>query len=96
MQALGIELVEVGPGTCVLEVAAEGERLLAWLPATTSVVVAERQARGRVIKPGRTLTVATAEAFCRRAGALTLCAVLLPSLICIPANPEAPRAEIRP
>ena len=138
MRALGIELAEIAPGTCVLEAAAHsgltqqhgffhgaligampdcaggyaayslmpagsdvltteykinfiaaalGERLLAWLPATTSVVVAERQARGRVIKPGRTLTVATAEAFCRRDGALTLCAVLLQSLICIPGRP---------
>ncbi len=56
--------------------AAEGERLIA---------------RGRVIKPGRTLTVAMAEAFCRRDGAQTLCAVLLSSLICVPA-----KAPVRP
>jgi uncharacterized protein (TIGR00369 family) len=46
--------------------AARGERLIA---------------RGRVIKPGRKLTVTTAEAFCRRDGALHLCAVLLQTLI---------------
>ena len=51
--------------------AAEGERLIA---------------RGRVIKPGRTLTVAIAEAFCRRDGSEHLCAVLLQSLIRIPAR----------
>jgi uncharacterized protein (TIGR00369 family) len=50
--------------------AAKGERLIA---------------RGRVIKPGRRLTVATAEAFCLRAGQERLCAVLLESLIQVPA-----------
>ena len=44
--------------------------------------------RGRVIKPGRTLTVAGAEAYCRRDGVETLCAVLLQSLICIPARAD--------
>ena len=58
--------------------AAGGERLIA---------------RGRVIKPGRTLTVATAEAFCRRDGVETLCAVLLQSLIRIPASAAG---DIRP
>jgi len=37
-----------------------------------------------VIKPGRTLTVAMAEAFCRRDGGEHLCAVLLQSLIQVP------------
>ena len=49
--------------------AARGERLIA---------------RGRVIKPGRTLTVAMAEAFCQRDGGEHLCAVLLQSLIQVP------------
>jgi uncharacterized protein (TIGR00369 family) len=49
--------------------AAQGERLIA---------------RGRVIKPGRTLTVAMAEAFSRRDGGEHLCAVLLQSLIQLP------------
>ena len=49
--------------------AAEGERLIA---------------RGRVIRPGRQLTIATAEAFCRRGGAEQLCAVLLQTLIQVP------------
>lgn len=74
------------PGTDVLTTeykvnfvaAALGERLIA---------------RGRVIKPGRTLTVATAEAFCRRDGVDTLCAVLLSSLICIPTGASG---SIRP
>ena len=46
--------------------AAEGERLIA---------------RGRVLKPGRTLTVTMAEALCARDGVETLCAVMLQSLI---------------
>jgi uncharacterized protein (TIGR00369 family) len=54
--------------------AARGERLIA---------------RGRVIKPGRRLTVATAEAFCRRDGAEHLCAVSLQTLIEIPIPAEA-------
>ncbi len=44
--------------------------------------------RGRVIKPRRTLTVAGAEAYCRRDGVETLCAVLLQPLICIPARAD--------
>jgi uncharacterized protein (TIGR00369 family) len=122
MQALGIELAEVGPGACVLEAAADtrltqqqgffhgaligamldcaaGYAAYSLMAAGTDVLTTEYkinfvaaalgdriQARGRVIKPGRTLTVATAEAFCRRDGVLTLCAVLLSSLICIPAK----------
>jgi uncharacterized protein (TIGR00369 family) len=122
MQALGIELVEVGPGTCVLEAAAHsrltqqqgffhgaligamldcagGYAAYSLMPAGTDVLTTEYKvnfvaaaegerliARGRVIKPGRTLTVATAEAFCRRDGVESLCAVLLQSLICIPAR----------
>ena len=50
--------------------AAQGERLIA---------------RGRVIKPGQRITVATAEAFCLRDGREHLCAVLLQSLIQVPA-----------
>jgi uncharacterized protein (TIGR00369 family) len=122
MQALGIELVEVAPGTCVLEAAAHsqltqqqgffhgaligamldcagGYAAYSLMPPGTDVLTTEYKvnfvaaaegerliARGRVVKPGRTLTVATAEAFCRRDGVETLCAVLLQSLICIPAR----------
>jgi uncharacterized protein (TIGR00369 family) len=46
--------------------AAEGEALLA---------------RGRVIRPGRRLTVTQAEAFCLQGGEPRLCAVMLQSLI---------------
>jgi uncharacterized protein (TIGR00369 family) len=49
--------------------AAEGERLIV---------------RGKVVKPGRTLTVATAEASCLRDGEERLCAVMLQSLIRLP------------
>jgi uncharacterized protein (TIGR00369 family) len=52
--------------------AAEGERLVV---------------RGKVVKPGRTLTVTTAEAFCAQGGVEQLCAVMLQSLIRVPAKP---------
>jgi len=55
--------------------AAKGERLIA---------------RGRVIRPGSRLTIATAEGFCRRDGAEHLCAVLLQTLIQVPLAAEAP------
>jgi len=55
--------------------AAKGEKLIA---------------RARVIRPGRQLTVATAEAFCRQGGAEHLCAVLLQTLIQVPLAAEAP------
>ena len=129
MQALGIELAEIAPGTCVLEAAAHssltqqqgffhgaligamldcagGYAAYSLMPPGTDVLTTEYKvnfiaaalgerliARGRVIKPGRTLTVAAGEAFCRRDGALTLCAVLLQSLICIPARASG---DIRP
>jgi acyl-coenzyme A thioesterase PaaI-like protein len=52
--------------------AAKGERLLV---------------RGKVVKPGHTLTVTAAEAFCVRDGDERLCAVMLQSLICVAAKP---------
>jgi len=44
--------------------------------------------RGKVVKSGRTLTVTTAEAFCVQDGAERLCAVMLQSLIRVPAEGE--------
>ena len=43
-------------------------------------------ARGQVVKPGRTITVAEVRAFCVRAGAPTLSALMLQSLIRIEAR----------
>ena len=129
MRALGIELADIGPGTCVLEAAAHssltqqqgffhgaligamldcagGYAAYSLMPPGTDVLTTEYKVnfvaaaegerlitRGRVIKPGRKLTVASAEAFCRRDGEETLCAVLLQSLICIPARAAG---DIRP
>jgi len=129
MRALGIELADIGPGTCVLEAAAHssltqqqgffhgaligamldcagGYAAYSLMPPGTDVLTTEYKvnfvaaaegerliARGRVLKPGRKLTVASAEAFCRRDGEETLCAVLLQSLICIPARAAG---DIRP
>jgi uncharacterized protein (TIGR00369 family) len=42
--------------------------------------------RGKVVRPGRTLTVTMAEAFCVQDGAERLCAVMLQTLICLPAE----------
>jgi acyl-coenzyme A thioesterase PaaI-like protein len=49
--------------------AAEGERLVA---------------RGSVVKPGRTLTVTSVEAFCVQGRVERLCAVMLQTLIRVP------------
>ena len=123
MQALGIELVEVTPGGCVLAAAADprltqqqgllhGALIGAMLdsaggyaghslmPPGSEVLTTEYKinfiaaaagerliARGRVIRPGRTITVTMAEAFCVQGGIETACAVMLQSLIRV----EAPR-----
>ena len=117
MQALGVELVEVAPGACVLCAVADprltqqqglfhGALIGAMLdcaggyaghslmPPGSEVLTTEYKvnfiaaargerliARGRVLKPGRTLTVTMAEAFCERNGVETPCAVMLQSLI---------------
>jgi uncharacterized protein (TIGR00369 family) len=54
--------------------AAEGERLVA---------------RGRVVKPGRTLSVTSVEAFCVQGDVELLCAVMLQSLIRVPLSMNA-------
>jgi uncharacterized protein (TIGR00369 family) len=53
--------------------AAEGERLIV---------------RGKVVKSGRTLTVASAEAFCVQGAMEEVCAMMLQSLIRVPARPS--------
>jgi uncharacterized protein (TIGR00369 family) len=124
MQTLGIELVEVTPGACVLAAAADprltqqqgffhggligamldcagGYAAYSLMPPGSEILTTEYKvnfiaaaegerliARGRVLKPGRTLTVTMAEAFCARAGAEILCAVMLQSLIQV-----APRGQ---
>lgn len=47
-------------------------------------------ARGKVIRPGRTLTVARADVFAVADGAETLCATLLQTLMCLAAAPHRP------
>lgn len=120
MQTLGIELLEVTPGACVLAAAADqrltqqqgffhggligamldcagGYAAYSLMPPGSEVLTTEYKvnfiaaadgerliARGRVLKPGRTLTVTMAEAFCARAGVETLCAAMLQSLIQVP------------
>jgi uncharacterized protein (TIGR00369 family) len=122
-QALGIELVEVTPGGCVLSAAADprltqqhglfhgaltgamldsagGYAGYSLMPPGSEVLNTEYKvnfiaaaagerliARGRVIRPGRTITVTMAEAFCLQDGFERACAVMLQSLIRI----DAPR-----
>jgi uncharacterized protein (TIGR00369 family) len=126
MHVLGIELVDLAPGQCVLEVSADsrlsqqhgyfhgaligavldcagGYAALSLMPPASEVLTTEYKinfvaaargerliARGRVIKPGRTLTVCQAEASCRQDGGETLCAVMLQSLIRIPRSAPRP------
>jgi uncharacterized protein (TIGR00369 family) len=123
MQALGIELVEVTPGACVLAAAVDprltqqqgffhgaligamldsagGYAGYSLMPPGSEVLTTEYKvnfiaaaagerliARGRVIKPGRTITVTMAEAFCLQHGVERACAVMLQSLIRV----EVPR-----
>lgn len=47
-------------------------------------------ARGQVIRPGRTLTVARADVFAVEDGAESLCATLLQTLMCLDAAPHRP------
>ena len=125
MQALGVELVEVSPGACVLRAAADlrlaqqqgyfhgaligamldcagGYAAFSLMPAGSEVLTTEYKvnfiaaakgdrliARGRVVKPGRTLTIAIAEAFCERDGIESACAIMLSSLIRVPAPRRA-------
>jgi len=121
MRALGIELIEVTPGACVLSATADprltqqqgyfhgalvgamldcagGYAAYSLMPPGSEVLTTEYKvnfiaaargdrliARGRVVKPGRTLTVAMAEAFCERDGVERACAIMLSSLIRVPA-----------
>jgi uncharacterized protein (TIGR00369 family) len=125
MQALGIELVEVAPGRCVLQAARSPDLLqqegyfhgaligamldsaggyagYSLMPPQSEVLTTEYKVnflaaaegerlvvRAKVVKPGRTLTVTTAEAFCLRGQVEHLCAVMLQTLIRLPARSEA-------
>jgi uncharacterized protein (TIGR00369 family) len=124
MQALSIELAEVGPGRCVLTAGrdpgllqqhgyfhgaligamldcAGGYAAYSLMPPGSEVLTTEYKVnfltaaegerlivRGEVVKPGRTLTVARAEAFCVQSPMEQLCAVMLQSLIRVPARPK--------
>jgi len=50
----------------------------------------ELVARGRVVKPGRTLTVATVDVFAIDQGRETLCAVMQQTLICLQGRADGP------
>jgi uncharacterized protein (TIGR00369 family) len=122
MKALGVELAQVLPGSCVLMAGhhagllqqhgyfhgaligamldcAGGYAGYSLMPAGSEVLTTEYKVnflaaaqgerlvvRGKVVRPGRTLTVTTAEAFCVQDGTERLCAVMLQSLIRVPAE----------
>ncbi len=48
------------------------------------------RARGRVLKPGRTLTVCDVDVFAIKGGRTTLCAKLLETLMCMEDRPDVP------
>ena len=48
------------------------------------------RARGRVVKPGRTLTVCDVDVFAVKDGRPTLCAKLLETLMCLEGRPDRP------
>ena len=48
------------------------------------------RARGRVVKPGRTLTVCDVDVFAVKDGRATLCAKLLETLMCLEGRPDRP------
>ena len=48
------------------------------------------RALGRVVKPGRTLTVCEAEVFAVKDGRATPCAKLLETLLCLEGRPDGP------
>lgn len=48
------------------------------------------RARGRVVKPGRTLTVCDVEVFAVKNGRTTPCAKLLETLMCLEGRPDGP------
>ena len=50
------------------------------------------RARGRVVKPGRTLTVCEAEVFAVKDGVATPCAKLLETLMCLEGHLDGPAA----
>jgi uncharacterized protein (TIGR00369 family) len=125
MQALGIELKEIGPGRCTLIAghhpdllqqqgyfhgaligamldSAGGYAAYSLMPPQSEVLTTEYKvnflaaaegerlvARGKVVKPGRTLSVTSVEAFCVQGDVERLCAVMLQSLIRVPLSMDA-------
>ncbi|HMB74914.1 MAG TPA: PaaI family thioesterase, partial [Kiloniellaceae bacterium] len=51
------------------------------------------RAEGRVVRPGRRLTVCDVEVFAEKSGSPTLCARLMQTLICLENKPDRPAAE---
>ena len=91
--------------TSTIADSAGGYAAYSLFPADTSVLTTEfkinllapadgelLRAIGRVIKPGRTLTVADVEVFALKGGAAKLCAKLLSTLMCLHGRPDGPES----
>ena len=89
--------------TSTIADSAGGYAAYSLMPAGTSVLTTEfkinllapadgelLRARGRVLKPGRTLTVCDVDVFAVKDGAAKLCAKLLETLMCLEGRPDAP------
>ena len=89
--------------TSTIADSAGGYAAFSLMPAQASVLTTEfkinllapadgelLRARGRVIKPGRTLTVCEAEVFAVKDGRTTPCAKLLETLMCLEGHPDGP------
>ena len=89
--------------TSIIADSAGGYAAYSLFPADASVLTTEfkinllapadgelLRALGRVVKPGRTLTVCEAEVFAVKDGTAKPCARLLSTLMCLPGRPDAP------
>jgi uncharacterized protein (TIGR00369 family) len=83
--------------------AACGYAAFSLMPASASLVTVEYKinilapgrgerllARGEVVKPGRTLSIARGEVYAEQGGAPTLCAVMQQTLMMLPDTPDTP------
>ncbi len=89
--------------TATIADSAGGYAAYSLMPADASVLTVEYKinllapargerlvARGRVKRPGRTLTVTEVDVFAVRDGVETLCATMLQTLMCLPDTPDRP------
>ncbi len=92
--------------TSTIADSAGGYAAFSLMPAEASVLTTEfkinllapadgeyLRARGRVVKPGRTLTVCDVDVFAVKDGRATPCAKLLETLMCLEGRPDGPASK---